>query len=206
MEKALNILKKVNLVLIILGFLILIIEWLSDYITRDLFARGCLIIAVLLILTLGATWLKGVYNIIARGILIILICFASWTYASFFYEIDIVAIIIPHNYLGKVSIKFNDSRSHKRISPTNKILFIPVNSSGKFTTSSDYDIKLNHITVAEFRNHHFYFPHGVYFFSDDELLKHDSADGKYTLLKGEIVLKRDSTAAEKQKAAADTSH
>ena len=68
---------------------------------------------------------------------------------TFFYQIEFVTIVVPHNYSGKISIKLNDPKSKVHIRPVDKTIVFTINSNGDFATNSDFTIPLNSILITE---------------------------------------------------------
>src|ERR1700761_6259620 len=111
LEKAKGLLNLFNFLLVCSILLICTIEWIYKYIGTGLFIRFIIIAVIFLFIRYLIIKVKALNNIIIQLIFTALIGLAVYFDCTFFYQIEFVTIVVPHNYSGKISIKLNDPKS-----------------------------------------------------------------------------------------------
>ncbi|WP_461452020.1 hypothetical protein [Mucilaginibacter sp.] len=143
------LINRINYFLTALGFAIVLIEALANYINGRVFLHSLFALGLLAIVNIITSLHQHIKKVLVKLCICIFILFADYTYLTFLYTIDITILVVPENFKGNLTVLFGNKLSRNKIKPCNKILLIATNEKGEFVTSSKYELPLNTIIVAE---------------------------------------------------------
>jgi hypothetical protein len=178
----------VNLCLLALAMAIILAEWLNGYVTHNRFLHLFIVQAIFFAVWLCAVVFKVFNKIVIYLLLIVTITAIAYLDSAYFYKPSLFIIVVPHNFAGKIRLKLDYPYAKSRVKPLNGQVVFFIGAKGNFKTRSDYDIPFNAIELAEIKDEK------IHILDDHKLInlermEHDSFDGKYKIVVGDVVLK-----------------
>lgn len=147
-----QIFHKVNYYIIGLAFVLIITEFIGNYISQGIFFHCLCVLGIIAIINLVTSRIKRMNKLGVKILICIFIIFVNYNYSQFLYKIDSTILIVPENFTGNVEILFGSQFSNISVKPYDNHLIMKINKGGRFETRSKYKIALNAILVVELKN------------------------------------------------------